>query len=82
MPEKQAPGSWGGRGRKVKSCHSDQKYLENARFTRYFFMPCYAVFKKGVTQFATQICVTPQFFCFYGSNASNAVTSASIADLL
>ena len=53
---------WGGRGRKFKSCHSDQKSIGNTTFSNAFFLSCYAVFKKGVTQFATQICVTPLFF--------------------
>ena len=28
---------WGGRGRKFKSCHSDQNSVEISRFLHYFF---------------------------------------------
>ncbi len=44
---------WGGRGRKFKSCHSDQKSIGNTTFSNAFFT-CYAAFTRGVTQFATQ----------------------------
>ena len=52
---------WGGRGRKFKSCHSDQiKPWKHWVFKALFFA-CYAAFSRGVTQFATQVCVTPLF---------------------
>ena len=38
---------------------STRKTLGNTRFPRVFRLSCYAVFRGGVTQFATQICVTP-----------------------
>ena len=37
---------WGGRGRKFKSCHSDQKSIGNTTFSNAFFLSCYAVFRR------------------------------------
>jgi hypothetical protein len=48
---------WGGRGRRFKSCHSDQKSIANITFSNAFFV-LVTQFLRGATHFATQLWVS------------------------
>ena len=82
--EKHKNRSWGGRGRKFKSCHSDQNSVEIARFLHYFFAflsKFYILLRsttQSVTQFVTQICGMPLIYAKIFASLSMATITSNI----